>query len=150
MSTTSQLRTRNTLFKSLIRAARSRRLHEVSISADDLHTVWRQQKGRCALTGLRMVIAPKDCNMLRPSLDRIDPQGGYTVGNVSLVCSRANVMKGNLTTEQFRWMCEVVVRNEGRNSVRNERRRARRGQRTDAQKGGSSCSERRTLDHGDP
>lgn len=36
-----------------------------------------------------------------PSLDRIYPNMGYTVGNVQWICHKANAMKQNATPEQL-------------------------------------------------
>jgi hypothetical protein len=33
--------------------------------------------------------------LLSPSIDRTDPQGGYVVGNVSVICHKANRIKGD-------------------------------------------------------
>jgi hypothetical protein len=123
---------RERAFKLLIRRARKRKLHEVTITTDDLTEIWRKQKGRCSLTGLRMVLFQSDDGFVirGASLDRIDPAVGYTKDNTSFACIRANIMKGNLTMEQFQWVCKRVVDDVGRSGVRADRRKKRRAART--------------------
>jgi hypothetical protein len=53
----------------------------------------------CALCGRRFVHKSGDHES--PSIDRIDSDRGYTPDNVQYVSSRVNIMKGNLTTEDF-------------------------------------------------
>lgn len=121
-------RSRLTLFYQMVRTAKSRKLHDVTITASDVNIAWKKQKGRCALTGLRMNFTAKvnGTDLLRPSLDRIDSRGGYTPNNICLVCTRVNIMKGNLTESQFIWMCRQVVGNVGREKLRIQRRDDRR------------------------
>ena len=37
-----------------------------------------------------------------PSLDRINPKGGYLKGNVRIISNRANMLKSNATAEEMR------------------------------------------------
>ena len=37
-----------------------------------------------------------------PSVDRIDPSGGYVKGNVRVISNRANLLKSNATVEELR------------------------------------------------
>lgn len=41
---------------------------------------------------------------------KIDPQGGYTIGNVQLTCWAVNRMKGTMNNEQLLFFCENVVK----------------------------------------
>ena len=45
------------------------------------------------------------------SLDRIDSSKGYIEGNVQWVHKRVNLMKGNMSTENFIEWCNLVVKN---------------------------------------
>ena len=80
------------------------------ISLDALELLWATQKGCCALTGWPMTmelangVVPTNC-----SLDRIDSNVGYEVGNVQLVCRASNVAKSNLTSNEFYKLCLAVV-----------------------------------------
>ncbi len=80
------------------------------ISADALELLWNAQSGKCALTGWDMTMelgrgpVPTNC-----SLDRIDSNRGYEVGNVQLVCRAANVAKSDLTQSDFIVLCRSVM-----------------------------------------
>lgn len=81
-----------------------------NLTANDLYALWDLQGGLCAITGLRMTTRRKkeffDTNA---SMDRIDNNQGYVVGNVRLVCYRINNMRGKLSDQEFRSWCYVVA-----------------------------------------
>lgn len=94
--------------------ARSRGLL-VGIDKDDLLGLFLKQDGRCALTGLEMDWRAKGGTgrgqraLSAPSADRIDSQGNYTLDNVQIVMNAVNVMKNDLSTDQFVALCEQVA-----------------------------------------
>jgi hypothetical protein len=45
-----------------------------------------------------------------PSLDRIDPAGGYTVANVAVICMRCNTRKTDFTVEQLQDLLSYMQR----------------------------------------
>ena len=87
-----------------------RKKNQNIISLDALEILWDIQKGKCALTGWDMTFElakgsiPTNC-----SIDRINSQNGYYVGNVQLVCRAANVAKSNLNENDFLNLCLAVV-----------------------------------------
>lgn len=78
-----------------------------NITIDYLIGLYYAQNGKCALTGMQMELTrggdwnggknPWGC-----SIDRINPAEGYYIGNVQLACGKWNVIKGNLSMEQWR------------------------------------------------
>lgn len=88
-----------------------RKKGEEVISLDALELLWMMQGGKCALTGWDMTmelgrgIVQTNC-----SIDRINSDIGYEVGNVQLVSRAANVAKNNMTQSDFLAMCRSVVR----------------------------------------
>jgi hypothetical protein len=100
--------------KMMTRAVYNERNLPVKLHINDLIDMWHQQKGRCALTGVRMSHtqshAIPDAAARNVSLDRIDPSGGYVPENLQLVCVVANTMKWNCTNEEFIHWCRHVVR----------------------------------------
>jgi len=44
-----------------------------------------------------------------PSLDRIDTAKGYVKGNVWIISNKANRLKSNLTVEQLKLFCSVLL-----------------------------------------
>jgi len=91
------------------KAIQRKKSNEV-ISLDALELLWATQNGCCALTGWPMTmelangVVPTNC-----SLDRVDSNAGYEVGNVQLVCRAANVAKSNLNSNEFYKLCLAVV-----------------------------------------
>lgn len=87
----------------------------VAIDKDDLLGLYLKQDGRCALTGLEMDWRTKGSlgrgqrAMRAPSVDRIDSNGNYTLDNIHIVLNVVNVMKNDLSTDQFVMLCEQVV-----------------------------------------
>ena len=77
------------------RAAESRDLIW-DIDIDNFVSLWESQKGLCALSGLPMQKNPKTW-----SIDRIDNDRGYTKGNVHLVLTHVNMMRGKYSIEEF-------------------------------------------------
>ena len=45
------------------------------------------------------------------SIDKINPNLGYTQNNIQLVCSAVNTMKYVLTMEELYMFCEAILRN---------------------------------------
>jgi hypothetical protein len=75
----------------------------------DLQAVWDAQGGLCHYTRLPMTFISKD--HFKVSLDRLDPAGGYTRGNVVLCASTINLMKRNLTLPVFESMVKALSDN---------------------------------------
>lgn len=82
-------------------------LPALTVDEDYLLDLYKKADGRCALLGFEMNISKK--HPLSPSLDKIDPKGGYTIGNVQWVCWTANRAKGDMTQDDFYRMCELAL-----------------------------------------
>ena len=64
------------------------------LTEDVARSIWRRCKGRCELTGIPFDFAKLDGCRRRPfmpSIDRIDCAKGYTVENIRVVCTAANL-----------------------------------------------------------
>lgn len=46
------------------------------------------------------------------SIDRIDPNKGYTKDNVQLVCAQVNMMKSDMSLEELYMFCEAMIKNK--------------------------------------
>lgn len=77
------------------------------IDEDFLLNLFEFQNRKCALTGIDFVIEKK--HPLCPSLDKIEPDKGYTKDNVQWLSWAANRAKGDLTTHDFVTMCKRIV-----------------------------------------
>lgn len=76
---------------------------EFQIILDDLVNINEIQNGKCALTGVLFD------NDNPPSLDRIDSDLGYVLGNIQLILIQVNRMKSNFTQKEFIDMCYKIV-----------------------------------------
>jgi hypothetical protein len=78
-----------------------------SITAGEVRGLFASYDGKCALTGMPMTHChPGERNI---SLDCIRQADGYVPGNVRLVCSRANTMRGNMSDEELLRWCRAVL-----------------------------------------
>ena len=84
-----------------------------------LMELWSVQRGLCAVTGRPMTwgrVAREDVKSQgygsAVGIDRIDPKVGYVRGNLQLVCSQVNYMRGGLSEEDFTAWCEAVIRGQ--------------------------------------
>jgi hypothetical protein len=90
-----------------------RRIHKSAIgrgiawtlSAEFLDDLFLSQRGRCALSGLPLFLGYGEHSI---SIDRVDSSLGYSPGNVQLVVKEVNVMKHELSNEDFRHICRLV------------------------------------------
>lgn len=79
------------------------------VTARELASLWRKQRGRCALSG---------CKLDRTAhLDHIIPEsrgGEHTIGNLRWLDPMVNVARGNMADEDFSAMCSQVAEWIGR------------------------------------
>lgn len=85
------------------------RTKEFSISTSDLIDIWGSQEGRCAYTKLPLLATANQFNTV--SLDRIDSDKGYIVGNIQLVCAAINKMKQEYPEDLFILLSLLVTQN---------------------------------------
>lgn len=83
---------------------------DFTVTPEDLESVWMQQQGKCALSGLpiSLFISTKDAKYHTASLDRIDSNKGYIKGNIQWVHKDINYMKCDFTQEEFINYCILV------------------------------------------
>lgn len=77
---------------------------DFDITASDLMTLWKKQKGLCYYSKQSMELTSgthRNPNHLRVSVDRYDNEKGYVKGNIRLVCWQANQGKGSGTSRAF-------------------------------------------------
>lgn len=92
------------------------RLHhrnkEVQISLQDLVDRWKLQNGKCAYTGLKLILVEKDTawKQSTASIDRIDSSKGYILGNIQWVHKRVNTMKNDMSEDEFLLWCHTIVK----------------------------------------
>ena len=82
----------------------------VTINDEIIQDLWCRQKGRCAITGLRLNLEAPKWHPTRPSLDRIDCKKGYHRDNIRLVWSWVNISRGSWSDKTFKKLCQIISR----------------------------------------
>jgi len=95
------------VLKSRLAASKSRAKKKnvpFTLTFEDLLAQWDKQNGKCFYTGLPLKIKIESCvdNKEVVSIDRVEPDKGYSRENVVLCCDCVNTMKSNLSMEQFK------------------------------------------------
>jgi hypothetical protein len=103
-------------FRKQLSSAKSRAVAkslELDITLQDLLDLYELQEGKCALSGIKMIIrkntgesSNKDPFMM--SLDRIDPKRGYLKDNIQWVCLIGQFAKNTFTEEDLLKFCRSV------------------------------------------
>lgn len=102
-------------FRWYLQRARCRK-HEVDLDLVHLKSLWEEQRGLCALSGLPMNL-PRSTNAhagasydpWKASLDRLDHGRGYLKGNVRFVTMMANLCRNGFTDAQLIEFCRAVT-----------------------------------------
>jgi hypothetical protein len=83
-----------------------------AIDVPFLTRMFEAQDGKCAVTGIPMVLTRSSefrCEPYAPSIDRIDSKGGYTPDNVRLTVWIANWAMGEWGEEHFARLARAYV-----------------------------------------
>ena len=81
--------------------------YEWNITPEFIDTIYTEQQGRCALSGIHIGWSKTGWDH-SASIDRIDNDLGYIESNVQLVYKRVNMMRGSLSVEEFIELCNCV------------------------------------------
>jgi hypothetical protein len=94
----------------VITNAKSRN-HKIEINQNYAWRLFEQQKGLCAISGKRIFIPQchENSRSCTASLDRIDSNKGYVIGNVQWVHKDINKMKNIFSMEYFIKTCKEVT-----------------------------------------
>lgn len=99
------------------------------ITPQDLHDLWINQKGKCAISGISIQLPVKKKAYKEDgkqtihyfgnaSVDRIDSLKGYKKENIQWVLSKINIMKMETPQDEFIQLCKLIVNhNENENSI---------------------------------
>jgi hypothetical protein len=97
----------NQYFSKVKYGAKKRKI-PFSITKKYIYNILAKQNNKCAISGKPMFF-DADTDEEKASLDRIDASLGYIHGNLQWVRKRFNLMKGNLTEDEFVINCRDVV-----------------------------------------
>lgn len=92
-------------FLSNVKHGARKRNIDCVVTIDELDKLWEAQDGRCVYTNRELTLSGDDCTA---SLDRIDSNEGYYLGNVQFVHKTVNVMKWALPEEEFLGFIEEI------------------------------------------
>lgn len=102
----------------LLEAARGRAKKNnlpIDIDLNFLLDMFEQQNRKCKLTNLDFTFeireSGKHFNPFNPSIDKINPNGGYTKDNVRLICVIVNLALNQFGEDNFKVMCEAYINN---------------------------------------
>jgi hypothetical protein len=79
------------------------------LTREYLIRLWESQHGTCHYTGLPIDLENDRGGWSGPSLDRIEPGKGYTVGNVAWTTKLVNTTKGQRSAAEFVEFCQLVT-----------------------------------------
>ena len=85
--------------------------YSIEIDIKHVWDLYEKQGRKCAITGVPIIFSKqnKDNISTTASLDRIDNNKDYIEGNIQWVHKRINIMKGNMSENEFLNICEAVV-----------------------------------------
>lgn len=84
------------------------------LSCEYMLDLWNKQKGKCFYSEVDMIPYKygKGRNLFSASVDRIDSNLGYFIGNVVWCCWGCNAGKSTMTYQQYFDLCKAVVAND--------------------------------------
>lgn len=94
-------------FNSFMKSALSRGL-TWDLEIRDVASLYEQQAGRCALSGLAVSWSSSGWEHTA-SIDRIDNSKGYSLDNIQIVHKEINMMRGSLEVGRFIELCQMVA-----------------------------------------
>lgn len=89
---------------------------EFNIDTPFILNLFNKQSKKCKKTGIPFVLNNCDQSGGKspwgPSIDKINPNKGYTKDNIQLVCLMYNFCKGVWSDEEVKQFCKKVIQNE--------------------------------------
>lgn len=77
-----------------------------NITIEDLDDIWKEQSGRCFYTNRKLSLEKNQIDTV--SIERINSELGYELGNVVFVSKTVNMMKKNYLLAEFINVCRDV------------------------------------------
>jgi len=78
------------------------------LTEEFLTELWNKQEGKCYWLNIPITLEREKNNPLKATLDRLDPNRGYTKENVVWSSYFANIGRGNCSSEKFSRIVEMV------------------------------------------
>lgn len=84
---------------------------EFNITKEDIENLWNLQNGLCAISDIPMTYElDKGRIFTNVSIDKINPNLGYTKDNIQLVCMAVNQMKSDMSLQELYMFCEAIIK----------------------------------------
>jgi hypothetical protein len=93
---------------STLKLRSKRRGHVFNLSIEDAWKLYEKQNKKCALTGLNIEFGKRN-RETTASLDRLDINKGYEIGNVQWVHKHINIMRNVYPIDYFIHFCHLVA-----------------------------------------
>ena len=101
-----------TITSSKVSKRSKRRSLDFDLTKEYVYTLFKEQGGKCALSGVDITLPVKwKDNTYTASLDRIDNDKGYVIGNVQWVHKHVNIMKNSFPQDMFIYLCNRISDN---------------------------------------
>ena len=94
-------------WRTIIDGAKRRNI-ELNITIQDAWNKFISQNKKCALSGIDLFFKTDKLKKNTASLDRINSSKGYTIDNIQWVYKDLNIMKQDLSDEEFINWCKLV------------------------------------------
>jgi hypothetical protein len=111
-----------TYYKKIESNAKKRGL-EFNIDIDYLYNLYLNQNKKCALTGVDINIVSTSVrvkyHLNTASLDRINSDVGYVIGNVRWLHKSINQLKSDLSDDDLIYMCNLIIKHNPESSQQN-------------------------------
>jgi len=99
-----------TPFRTHLRRIKRRYTKDNDVDLKYLKSLWDNQEGKCAITGVDLILENKVSNPnYSASIDRIDSNKGYTKGNIHFISVTTNYAKNKYSLETLREYFEIVL-----------------------------------------
>ena len=102
---------RQSLRASLLNVRKRKNMPDDAVTLDELCEMFERQQGKCALSGIEMTWRKGKITATSISIDRIDPDVGYSKTNVRLVCYAINAFRGRMTDDEMFVMALTLISN---------------------------------------
>jgi hypothetical protein len=99
----------------LLKERANRKNLKFNLNGKYLWSLFLKQNRKCALSGIEIVFpkawGARSKTQITASLDRVDSNKGYIIGNVQWVHKQINTMKMNMSDDEFINLCRMVTKN---------------------------------------
>ena len=89
------------------RSSIKNRKYDYTLTKEYIKEILESQGGKCAYSGLEFDISEKASS---PTIDRIDSNKGYEIGNIAIVRCDINLMKSNMTLDKFFYLIDNICK----------------------------------------